>query len=276
MSYRRSGRIGKGAWVFADGAKLCDKQKHIMSLSKMNKRRSNRAWYLATSLGVLLTEKVVPMGVALSLLATSGCLKLLTEKPLEPGSYGSTEPELLRLWQDVLEAAKRDDRDKLTELMSSMRLSQDELATLVGDDKARRFWPRYELLARPLGAPGAAELVGSIYEHHYDDVEVTRVDTLPVEKLSESEQGVRRALLKPTPFYRVRVIKKGTPYAIRYDFFVYQHGFWRTGRELGKFLEPQKIVPLAPAPPRDAGVPKPDAATVDMSPQKVDTKKSPG
>ena len=89
------------------------------------------------------------MGVALSLLATSGCLKLLTEKPLEPGSYGSTEPELLRLWQDVLEAAKRDDRDKLTELMSSMRLSQDELATLVGDDKARRFWPRYELLARP-------------------------------------------------------------------------------------------------------------------------------
>lgn len=177
-----------------------------------------------------------------------GCLKLLAEKPMEPGSYGASEKELLRLWQDVLEAAKRDDRDKLTEMMSSMRMSQEELAMLIGDDKARRYWPRYELLARPLGAPGAAELVGSIYEHHYDDVEVTRVDNLQSDKQSESEQGIAKALLQPTQFYRVRVVKKGTPYAIRYDFFVYLHGYWKTGRELGKFVNPPKIAPIA-APP---------------------------
>ncbi len=213
--------------------------------SSRSKRWAFRFRVLATSGYLWRAGSVGAVALALSAVSTTGCLKLLTEKPLEPGSYGSTQPELLRLWQDVLEAAKHDDREKLTELMSSMRMSQDELATLVGEDKARRFWPRYELLARPLGPAGAAELVGIIYEHHYDDVEVTLVDSLPPDKLSESELGVKKALLAPTPFYRVRVIKKGTPYAIRYDFFVYQHGFWRTGRDLGKFLDPPKIVPLA-------------------------------
>ena len=194
-----------------------------------------------------------------------GCLKLLSEPELEPGTYGPSEPELQRLWKDVLEAAKRDDRQRLTVMMASMRMSQDELAMLIGEDKARRFWPRYELLARPLMGPAAAELVASIYEHHYDDVEVTRADVLPPESQSESERVVKRTLVKPTPFYRVRVVRKGQPYAIRYDFFVYQHGFWRTGRELGKFLEPlAPIQPVAnPNPPAGATSPGAPAARPD-------------
>ena len=39
-----------------------------------------------------------------------GMLKLLLEKPLEPGTYGSSEPELKRLWSDLLTAATRDER----------------------------------------------------------------------------------------------------------------------------------------------------------------------
>ena len=76
---------------------------------------------------------------------------------------------------------------------------------------------------------------------------------------------VKRTLVKPTPFYRVRVVRKGQPYAIRYDFFVYQHGFWRTGRELGKFLEPlAPIQPVAsPNPPAGATSPGAPAARPD-------------
>jgi hypothetical protein len=166
-------------------------------------------------------------------------------------SRASTEAarqELLRLWTDVLTAAKRDDRQRLVEMMASMKMSPEELAMLIGPDKARRFWPRYELLAKPLLGPAAAELVASIYEHHYDDVEVTRVDNLPAEKQSDTEKVVHRALVQPTPVYRVRIVRKGHPYAIRYDFFVYQHGFWKTGRELGKFLEPPPPINV-PQPP---------------------------
>lgn len=204
-------------------------------------------------------SKLWRMWVPVAMVATVGCSKLLLEKPLEPGTYGSSEPELHRLWTDLVTAAKRDERQRVIEMMTSMRMSQEELAMLIGEDKARRFWPRYDLLTKPLSGPMPAELVASIYEHHYDDVEVTRIDTLPPERMSDSERVMKRALVSPMPFYRVRVIRKGHPYAIRYDFFVYLHGFWRTGRELGKYLEPQPIVPLTqPAPsPQPAPNPQP-------------------
>lgn len=207
--------------------------------------------------GSKLWRNVVPVAMVM----TVGCSKLLLEKPLEPGTYGSSEPELKRLWSDLLTAATRDERQRVIEMMTSMRMSQEELATLIGEDKARRFWPRYDLLTKPLSGPMPAELVASIYEHHYDDVEVTRVDTLPTESMSDAERVMKRALLTPTPFYRVRVVRKGQPYAIRYDFFVYQHGFWRTGRELGKYLEPPP--PIVPA---QAAQPSPQAAQPSSQP----------
>lgn len=207
--------------------------------------------------GSKLWRNVVPVAMVM----TVGCSKLLLEKPLEPGTYGSSEPELKRLWSDLLTAATRDERQRVIEMMTSMRMSQEELATLIGEDKARRFWPRYDLLTKPLSGPMPAELVASIYEHHYDDVEVTRVDTLPTESMSDAERVMKRALLTPTPFYRVRVVRKGHPYAIRYDFFVYQHGFWRTGRELGKYLEPPP--PIVPA---QAAQPSPQAAQPSSQP----------
>ena len=188
------------------------------------------------------------LSLVLAMASTLSCSKLFLEPPLEPGVYGSSEKELLRLWTDVLTAAKRDDRQRLVEMMASMKMSPEELGMLIGQDKARRFWPRYELLAKPLLGPAAAELVASIYEHHYDDVAVTRVDTLPAEKQSDTEKVIQRALVQPTPVYRVRIVRKGHPYAIRYDFFVYQHGFWKTGRELGKFLEPPPPINV-PQPP---------------------------
>lgn len=207
--------------------------------------------------GSKLWRNVVPVAMVM----TVGCSKLLLEKPLEPGTYGSSEPELKRLWSDLLTAATRDERQRVIEMMTSMRMSQEELATLIGEDKARRFWPRYDLLTKPLSGPMPAELVASIYEHHYDDVEVTRVDTLPTESMSDAERVMKRALLTPTPFYRVRVVRKGHPYAIRYDFFVYQHGFWRTGRELGKYLEPPP--PIVPA---QAAQPSPQPAQPSSQP----------
>lgn len=209
------------------------------------------------------SRRTFGLGLVVALASTVSCSKLFLENPLEPGVYGSSEKELLRLWTDVLTAAKRDDRQRLVEMMASMKMSLEELAMLIGQDKARRFWPRYELLAKPLLGPAAAELVASIYEHHYDDVEVTRVDTLSAEKQSDTEKVIQRALVQPTPVYRVRIVRKGHPYAIRYDCFVYQHGFWKTGRELGKFLEPppplnSPELPVKIAPPpaqRDGGTP---------------------
>jgi hypothetical protein len=88
--------------------------------------------------------------------------------------------------------------------------------------------------------------------------------------MSDAERVMKRALLTPTPFYRVRVVRKGHPYAIRYDFFVYQHGFWRTGRELGKYLEPPPpIVPAQAAQPSPQPAQPSSQAAQPVSPQPV-------
>lgn len=169
--------------------------------------------------------------------ALVGCSKS-QRSHVEPGQYGGNEAEFLRFWRELLTAAERDYRQQATAMMSSLRMSPAELALLFGEEKARRFWPRYELLSRPLLGPAAAELVAKVYEYRYDDVEVSRIDLLANESLSDKEKAVKRALIVQIPVYRARVFRKGQPHGNKYEFFVYLHGYWRTGRDLGQFLDP--------------------------------------
>lgn len=234
---------------------VCDEERPEEMKSKRNKARF---WCSGLVFRLSLGFCVLGFG--------QGCKKFSTER-VEIGSYGGTQTDLIRLWQELLVSATRDDRDRVIAVMQSFRMSRDELALLIGDEKAQRFWPRYELLSRPLLGPLAAELVAKIYEHHYDDVEVIRVDEMADDQLSDAEKAVRRALVQPTPIYRVRVIRKGQPWAIRYEFFVYVRGFWRTGRDLGKFLDPLgPISPTSPLPPN--GSPGQPESAVSANPTK--------
>ena len=67
---------------------------------------------------------------------------------------------------------------------------------------------------------------------------VTRIDTVAAPGLVDTDQAIKSALVQPVPFYTVRVKRKSEAKGLRYDFFVYQNGFWRTGNLLGKFLLP--------------------------------------
>lgn len=71
-----------------------------------------------------------------------------------------------------------------------------------------------------------------VYEKKYDDVAVTRIDTVAAPELVDTDQAVKSALVQPVPFYTVRVKRKSEAKGLRYDFFVYQNGFWRTGNLL--------------------------------------------
>ena len=54
----------------------------------------------------------------------------------------------------------------------------------------------------------------------------------------------------PTPIYTVRIKKKTEASGLRYDFFVYRNGFWRSGNQLGKYLGPPPPLPGAQSPSR--------------------------
>lgn len=177
---------------------------------------------------------------ALSLSMTgllSGCPRLPGDVPVvKPGDYGDSPAELERLWRALLTASQRDERMVVQALLSSMVLTKEELSELIGPDRAERMGPRYQALSKQLVGPAGVELCGYVYERKYDDVTVSRVDTLPPAQLSEEDAATLRALKSPVPVYEVRVKRKQESRGLHYGFFVYRNGRWRTGYLLGKYL----------------------------------------
>lgn len=177
--------------------------------------------------------------------------------------YRDTPEDLHRLWSDILGACHSDDRNRVHDLMVSLIMTQPELESLIGKQKAAELWPRYQAMMGSLCNAGAVELVAHVYEKKYDDVAVARIDTQLAAAPSGTEAGatsglldtdlaVQKALVSPTPFYTVRIKKKTEAKGLRYDFFVYRNGFWRSGNLLGKFLLPPPALPApgsAPAAP---------------------------
>ena len=187
--------------------------------------------------------------------------------PVRAGTYGDSPEELHRLWSAILAACQSDDRGRVHDLLASFIMTPAELAGLIGPQKAGELWPRYQAMMGSLCNAGAVELVAHVYEKKYDDVSVTRIDPPPPEagspparptapseaaKLSDltdltepvdTDRAVQKALVRPMPFYTVRIKKKTEAKGLRYDFFVYQNGFWRSGNLLGKFLAPPPPLP---------------------------------
>lgn len=180
--------------------------------------------------GALLTA------LALSTLVT-GCPRMPGDVPVvKPGDYGDSPAELERLWRALLAASQRDERQVVAALLSSMVLTKEELAELIGPARAERMGPRYQALSKQLVGPAGVELCGYVYERRYDDVTVSRVDTLPPAELSEEDAATLRALTSPVPVYAVRIKRKQESRGLHYGFFVYRNGRWRTGYLLGKYL----------------------------------------
>jgi hypothetical protein len=48
---------------------------------------------------------------------------------------------------------------------------------------------------------------------------------------------IAHALTRPIPIYAVRIRRAGDNRGLRYDFFFYMNGHWRTGNQLGQYLD---------------------------------------
>ena len=155
-----------------------------------------------------------------------------------PFAYADGQEGLRRLWTDILTACQKDDRNRVHDLMASLALTEQELQGLFGRERAGALWPRYQMLIGTLANTGAIELVAQVLEKKYDDVAVVSVDAQPAAEQQTTDLAVRRALVRPLPLYTVRVKRKTEPKGLRYDFFVYLDGRWRTGNLLGKYMEP--------------------------------------
>lgn len=204
---------------------------------------------------------------------TLGCKKPPPEPLVKPGMYQSGPEELSRLWHDILAACKADDRNRVHELMRSFVMTQPQLTSLLGPTQGQALWARYQAMLGSLVNAGAVELVAHVYEKKYDDISVTRIDQLPVSEQTDTDRAVLAALINKPPIYTVRVKRKTEAKGLRYDFFVYLDGYWRSGNLLGKFLPPVPGPKPATDAPVDAGAPPADA---HIHPPEAPTATTPG
>ncbi|MCS6912160.1 MAG: hypothetical protein RMK29_06810 [Myxococcales bacterium] len=165
------------------------------------------------------------------------------EEAVPAGRYPDGSAGLQQLWQEVLRACQRDERQRVHDLLASMMMTQRELAELLGPHRAAALWPRYQALMGSMINPGSVELVAYVYEKKYDDVAVIRVDTLPEAEQQPTDRQVLAAMVQKRPLYAVRLKRKSEAKGLRYDFFVYLAGRWRTGNQLGKYLNPEEPQP---------------------------------
>lgn len=176
--------------------------------------------------------------VALALLFAGGCSRLMgysdagSAAPIR--DYPDGADGLKMFFVDVLDAARKDDRDRVHDLLASTIMTDDDLATLFGP-RAAELQPRYRALMATLVNRGAVELVAQIYERKYDTVDVIAIDPAAKDARPE-DRAVAAALVTPTPLYSVRIRRATDDKGLRYDFFVRRRGKWLTGNQLGKYL----------------------------------------
>jgi hypothetical protein len=186
---------------------------------------------------------------------------LLTGCPEKPKGDGRMPPPLdttyadgavglQTLWNDILKAAQRDERERVHTLMASLIMSDDDLVAVFGDEKGRWLQPRYLPMISNLVNIGSMELVAQIHDRKYDEIEVFAID----DKGTDADKALLKALKTPQPVYSLRVKRKGESRGLRYDGFLYRNGHWVTVNQLAsKYLVEPKADGGVAAPKRDGG-----------------------
>jgi hypothetical protein len=176
--------------------------------------------------------------LALSLsLSTAGCAKLMGYTDAGKGEPIKQYPDgpdgLKALFEDILEAARKDDRQRVHDLMASTVMTDADLRALLPD--APTLQGRYTKLMETLVNRGSVELVVQVYERKLDAVEVIAID--PAAKdAGDADRALAKALATPIKWYSVRIKKAADQKGLRYDFYFYRNGKWLTGNQLGKFV----------------------------------------
>lgn len=165
--------------------------------------------------------------LALALVSAVGCNKPGPRSfDVAPGKYADGEAGLKALWSDILDAAEHDQREQVHDLMASTILTDEELRSLLGT-QANTLLPKYKQLIGTLVNQGSLELCAQVFERKY-----AAVDVIPDDK----DQHVVALMTTPHQLWSVRVRKATDTLGLRYDFYVYLNGRWRTGNQLGKLI----------------------------------------
>ena len=139
--------------------------------------------------------------------------------------------------QAVLDAARRDDRGRVHDLLASAYMTDPELDAVLGPELASEHRGRYHLLMETLVNRGALELVAQILDRKYDAVDV----------IADPDPALSARLPSRPRLYALRFRRAADRAGLRYDFFLYHDGHWVTGNLLGpRIVGPTDLGALGP------------------------------
>ncbi|MGZ3405320.1 MAG: hypothetical protein ACXVDD_13925 [Polyangia bacterium] len=176
--------------------------------------------------------------VALVLLA--GCKHHSSQHDFVQPHYADGAEGLRAMWRDILDAAQKDDRERVHDLLATTLVSDADMRRLFGA-KADPLLPRYHQLMGTLINRGAIELAANVYEHKYDAVDA----------FANEDAALATAMVEPHPLFAARVRKSTEQKGLKYEGFFMLDGKWKSLNQLGKFIDvvPPTPTPPAPAPP---------------------------
>jgi hypothetical protein len=176
----------------------------------------------------------------LALLLLAGCAKLLgygdggqKSTPVPP--YPDGAAGLKSYFEDVLEAARRDERDRVHDLLANSIVPDAELVALFGPEAANEAVPRYHKMMETLVNRGGVELVAQVFDRKLDTIEVVPIDP-QAPSASPEDRAIAAALKQPLTWYSVRVRRATDTRGLRYDFWFWKNGKWLTGNQVAKAL----------------------------------------
>ena len=161
-----------------------------------------------------------------ALLLLVGCKQHSGPRVYVQPHYAPDANGLRAMWADILDAAKKDDRDRVHDLMATTLLSDAEMRRLFGPE-ADALLPRYHQLMGNLINRGSVELVANVYEHKYD----------AVDGFAAEDPAIATALVEPHALFAARVRKSSEDRGLRYDGYFVLDGTWKTFNQLGKFID---------------------------------------
>lgn len=160
-----------------------------------------------------------------ALLVGAGCKH--SHQPFVAPHFADGADGLKALWSDILDSAKKDDRERVHDLLATTLLDDGEMRRLFGA-RTEPLLPRYHQLMGSLINRGAVEFVAQVYEHKYD----------AVDSFADDNSGnVPAALVEPHALWAARIRKATDTRGLRYDGYLYLDGRWKTVNQLGKFVE---------------------------------------
>ena len=149
------------------------------------------------------------------------------DKSKELRSKKSSNYQLIRDFQAMVSAAKKNDEQAILAQMERYLLIESDFRYLFGDELARVLWPKYrDIIAVDLRKEGARVFAQRV-KAGFDQIDCIRVSTVRPKDTTKGDLALMEAMKRRPDMHTMRLRSKDAELGLRFNGFVYVGARWR-------------------------------------------------